>query len=54
MESTRSRNLFVQKVHLRSLNERNKTVTQSSQVFVWLDFMEGRELSMSEGQGAVD
>lgn len=42
-KATRPLNAFDQKIHLRSLNERNKMVTQSSEVYVWLDFIEGGE-----------
>lgn len=42
-KATRSLNSFDQKIHLRSLNERNKMATQSSEVYVWLDFTEGGE-----------
>lgn len=54
MEATRALSPSVSKNHLRSLNERNKMVTKSGKVFVWLDVREGRELRPSEGHGVID
>lgn len=49
--SNESPQFIFQKIHLRNLNERNKMVTESTEVFICFF---RRELRMSEDQGAID